>query len=468
MGYSAVSEGPIRITKTTVDGAWKRRAANVRLLVKDAECRGLVLVVNPTSMTWRYDYRPRGLDAGTGKRWPVRTVTIGNPTTHSPDDARTAANKVKGQAAAGGDPAAEKRAAAEAERRRRALTLDRLLDDYAKVLPTRPKLRGAGLPCPRHAREDVARTRAAVNAMDAARTPVAELTPADVRRMLDSTPEHPSVARARYGSLSRFLDWCQEGGHIETNPCALVAKARRPKAMPARAHFLSVADLAKLWLAADRLAHPVHRDLARFLVAVPCRRGEAAALDWLHLDLDGAEWRQPGKLTKNGEAHRLHLHTLALDLLRYRWMEAGEPKAGLVFPSPEAGKPIKTFSDVKEGLDTAAELTGWRWHDFRRSFATALAEAGTPEAVADAVLNHRQSGTRGGVLGVYQRASRWPEQVKAMQAWGALLAGVLAPKSGKAVPKPEERRDYRDHRGHRTGGAEVVALAGKRERVRPA
>ena len=69
-------------------------------------------------------------------------------------------------------------------------------------------------------------------------------------------------------------------------------------------------------------------------------------------------------------------------------------------------------------LDAAAKLTGWTWHDFRRSFATALGEAGISEAVADAVLNHRQSATRGGVLGVYQRASRWPEQVKAMQLWG--------------------------------------------------
>ena len=110
-------------------------------------------------------------------------------------------------------------------------------------------------------------------------------------------------ARARFGSLSRFLDWCQEGGHIKVNPCALVAKSRRPKAMPARAHFLSVVELAKLWRAADALFYPVHRDLSRFLMAVPCRRGEAAALDWTHLNLAGAEWRQPGRMTKNGELH---------------------------------------------------------------------------------------------------------------------------------------------------------------------
>ncbi len=323
------SEGPVRITKATVEAGWRRRAEGVRLVLRDAECRGLALVVNPTGMTWKYDYRPRGLDAYTGRRWPMQSVTLGNPATHNPDEARAVANKVKGQAKAGSNPAAEKRAAAETERRRRALTLGRLLDGYENVLPTRPKLRGAGLPCARHVREDAARARAAVAAMDADDRPVSELTPADVRRMLDADPMHPSVARARFGSLSRFLDWCQEGGHLDANPCALVAKARRPKAVPARAHYLAVPDLAKLWRATDSLGIAVWRDLARFLIAVPCRRGEAAALDWSHLDFDAAEWRQPSKLTKNGEAHRLHLHPLALDVVRRRWITASKPASGL-------------------------------------------------------------------------------------------------------------------------------------------
>jgi integrase len=81
-------------------------------------------------------------------------------------------------------------------------------------------------------------------------------------------------------------------------------------------------------------------------------------------------------------------------------------------------------------------MTGWVWHDFRRSFATALAESGVSETVADAVLNHRQSATRGGVLGVYQRASRWPEQVAAMKAWWRLLDAALHPDDAgsKVVP----------------------------------
>ncbi len=60
----------------------------------------------------------------------------------------------------------------------------------------------------------------------------------------------------------------------------------------------------------------------------------------------------------------------------------------------------------------------------RRSFATALGEAGVSETIADAILNHRQAATRAGVLGVYQRSERWPEQVAAMKFWGEALAAA--------------------------------------------
>jgi integrase len=191
-----------------------------------------------------------------------------------------------------------------------------------------------------------------------------------------------------------------------------------------------LAELARLWKAAERLEEPVWRDLSQFLIAVPCRRGEAARLDWSHVNLDGEQWRLPGKITKNRDPHRLHLHPLAMALLRRR--HAVTEGKGLVFPAPRSGSVIDTFSGIKINLTSATKcgqdgdkLAGWTWHDFRRSFATALGEAGVSEAVADAILNHRQSLSRGGVLGVYQRASRWPEQVTAMNFWGKLLAQAI-------------------------------------------
>ena len=448
------SEGPTKITKATIDAAWRRRKADHRLVVRDKDCRGLALIVNPTAMAWSFAYRPRGADHLTGRRWPNRTVTIGNPATHSPDDARAEANRIKGQAAAGADPAMEKKARAADEQRKRGATLQRLVDVYGQALPHRPKMRGGGLPSPKYVAEELAQTRSALAAMEAENLPATELSTANVRRLLEAASVGPAMTRARFGSLSRFLDWCQDADHIQSNPCALIARSRRPRAPQARSHYLTLAELARLWKAADRLREPVWRDLARFLMVVPCRRGEAARLDWSHLDLVAAEWRQPGHMTKNRDPHRLYLHALAVDVLHGRrkalaetdaggdprkvpcMIATGSPPFGLVFPAPISGGVVETFSDMKAALSEAAGVVGWTWHDFRRSFATALGEASIPEAVADAVLNHRQSATRGGVLGVYQRASRWPEQVKAMELWGRLLTLAIEGSDGVAKVVP--------------------------------
>ena len=60
---------------------------------------------------------------------------------------------------------------------------------------------------------------------------------------------------------------------------------------------------------------------------------------------------------------------------------------------------MTTWRGIKDDLVSASGFDGWRFHDFRRSFATALGEAQVAEPVVDAVLNHRQAATRGGVLG---------------------------------------------------------------------
>jgi integrase len=311
-------------------------------------------------------------------------------------------------------------------------------------------MRGAGKPSPDYIQEEIAQTRMALDGMNAVDKPAADLTAADVRAMLDAA-EGVTTARKRFSALSRFLDWCRDEKHIQTNPCTLIARSRRPRAPQARSEYLEPAGLARLWRAAERFDEPVWRDLVRFLIAVPCRRGEATSLDWSHVNLEAAEWRQPDKMTKNRDPHRLYLHPLAMEVLKERrrsWMETsaggdpdappgllaqGGPRSGLVFPAPRSGKEIDTFTAIKAALveKTKSEdgegeaLAGWTWHDFRQSFASALGEAGIPETVADAVLNHRQAATRGGVLGVYQRSSRWPEQLRAMEHWGRLLTAAL-------------------------------------------
>lgn len=426
--------GPLKITRVVIDAAWRGRAPSQRTIIGDLECRGLALVINATSMAWRFEYKPRGVDPHTGKRFASRSIVLGNPASLSPDAARDAANKLKGEAKAGADPAARKKAQLAEDARKRAGTLRRLLDLYSKALPSRPKMRGGnGVLSARAVAEELKHTAAGIVAMNAFDRPAEGVSDTDLKRMLEGVADKPATARHRFGALSRFYDWAQEEGHVATNPCALLPKTRRPgSARPRRTHH-KPKQLALLWRAinnADGL-HQVHRDLLQFLIVVPCRRGEAASMQWGDLDLSEAVWIQSETQTKNGDPHRFHLPPMALNILNRINKSAGNPVAGYVFPAPRSGRAIDTFGKAKKAVDAALQPKfDWRIHDHRRSFVSALAEVGVHEAVLDAILNHRQSATRGGVLGNYQQAKRWPEQVEAMKRWDELLSMEVEAQNG--------------------------------------
>jgi hypothetical protein len=239
-----------------------------------AGCRGLTLVVNAGTMAWVYGYKPRGTDPVTGKRFSSRSITIGNPETHSPDDARAAAGLYKGHNKSGRDPAAERKAKITTAAQQRGRTLDRLLDEYAKALPKRPKLRGSGMLSYRHVAADLAHARAAVASVACGDRPASDLNVADLRAMLRECGDRAATARHRFGALSRFFDWALDEGIVPANRCLSLAKARRPKAVAARVDYLTVPQLAQLWEAADAL-EPSSRDLVRLIIALPCPAGVA-------------------------------------------------------------------------------------------------------------------------------------------------------------------------------------------------
>ena len=79
------------------------------------------------------------------------------------------------------------------------------------------------------------------------------------------------------------------------------------------------------------------------------------------------------------------------------------------------------LSDLQGALREATGIE-FRLHDFRRSAVSAMAERGVDFAVADAILNHAASQSKGGMLGVYQHAELKPAKRRAMEIWeGALF-----------------------------------------------
>ncbi|MCL6741569.1 site-specific integrase [Sphingomonas sp. RB56-2] len=172
--------------------------------------------------------------------------------------------------------------------------------------------------------------------------------------------------------------------------------------------------------------------MIRLMIATGQRRQEVSALNWSEIDLQGKLWTLPSQRSKNGKSHLVPLNTLAL-----RELESLCPRTeGLVFTT--TGKtPVSGFSRAKERI---AKRTGqiletmepgrarvyppWRLHDLRRTLATGLQRLGVRLEVTESVLNHI-SGSRAGIVGVYQRHDWAEEKTEALDRWNAHLEAVV-------------------------------------------
>lgn len=78
----------------------------------------------------------------------------------------------------------------------------------------------------------------------------------------------------------------------------------------------------------------------------------------------------------------------------------------------------KTMTRVRAAMETKAErpIAHWTLHDLRRTLATGLQRLGVRLEVTEAVLNH-VSGSRAGIVGVYQRHDYFTEKREALDAW---------------------------------------------------
>ena len=99
-------------------------------------------------------------------------------------------------------------------------------------------------------------------------------------------------------------------------------------------------------------------------------------------------------------------------------------------------KPIRGWSSAKLQLDALASIAPWRIHDLRRTVATGMQKLKVNLQVVEAVLGHT-SGSRAGIVGIYQRHDYANEKRAALEAWGAhvvdLRRGPRAYRQGGAV-----------------------------------
>ncbi|MDC0361197.1 site-specific integrase, partial [Alphaproteobacteria bacterium] len=148
------------------------------------------------------------------------------------------------------------------------------------------------------------------------------------------------------------------------------------------------------------------------------RLEEVAQATWDELDLDRWVWALSGSRTKNGRPHIVHLSRLTTSTIQGLPKIDGQP---WLFSTSGRG-PVKGFSKAKAKLDKESGVSGWTFHDLRRTFATFTTDRlDINPVVIDKILNHA-SGAVKGVAAVYQRGEYIDQRKTAMDSWAEFLS----------------------------------------------
>jgi integrase len=257
------------------------------------------------------------------------------------------------------------------------------------------------------------------------RKQLADVTMHDITRITDRmiVGGYPSAATHAHMAVRNFLSWCARRRFLDRSP---LEGLERPSKSTSRERVLSDDELRAVWKAADDCGQ--FGKIVKLLIATGQRRSEIGSMQFEWLDLENGTCTIPASVTKNRRPHTFPVGRGLLELRSPRLPGSGP----YVFSArgSDGGKPFNSWSKAKASLDRKVaehlgantKLIPWTLHDLRRTYATNLQRLGIKLEVIEALLNH-VSGTRAGIVGVYQKhryEAEMREAVGTFERWFTL------------------------------------------------
>lgn len=355
-------------------------------IVHDDEVTGFHLKVTPTGRrSFVLYYRTQD--------HVQRKMKLGEFPVTKPEQARAQAIELLNDVRLGGDPSAARQA------RRANRGDDTVASFFHEYLEAKSKLKSVG-EIERLFKHDILPILGKRRAE--------EVTRAEVSRLLEGIERRSqSVALSVRRQLSAFYTWALPRlPDSFSNP---VKSAVKITSLPSRKRVLSEAEVARLWKVLEGQPDP-WRSALRLLLLTGQRTAEVLDANWAEFDLAQRMWTIPAQRAKNAKEHLVPLSPAVVELLRGLPQDKARLFPKGTGPRGRAAKRIR----IAMGEGTPP----WVWHDIRRTVGTGMQRLGVQLEVTEGVLNH-VSGSRAGIVGVYQLHDWAAEKRTALDAWGA-------------------------------------------------
>ncbi|EKM99390.1 MULTISPECIES: site-specific integrase [unclassified Acidocella] len=401
----------VTITRSSVQKLPPLPKGTAKHRVFDNRLVGFIAEQRRSTVTFYFRYK----DAR-GRQHEVRLGRLGDVTV---DQARKRAEQLKVEVSLGGDPAAEK------AKLRAVPTVDEFVRD--RYLPhAREHQRSA------HNTEAYLRKRILPALGKKALDEVTQADVVELRRKLvaeglaaGTVNRHLACVRALFNSALRWQLY--EGKNPAASP-GMLREQHRDK-------YLSPGETRALVKALDADKDETAAAVLALLIVTGARRGEVLNATWENVDLERCILTVPR--SKSGRTRHIPLSPVAVAILQRQLAKrAIHPENPHVFPSARrAGQPVEGVRGAWRRARVAAGLPeDLRIHDLRHSFASALANSGTPLNEIGTVLGHSQ-------LSTTQRYAHHAPQRLIDTATTALRAWNLLPEAKRAATVEKDVRD---------------------------
>jgi integrase len=224
-----------------------------------------------------------------------------------------------------------------------------------------------------------------------------QITHRHVLAVIDAI-EGKSAARHALKDVRTFFNWCVPR-YLSQSPAAGL---RMPSQYIPRERLLSDDEIRRIWKAADQMDWYGQFIKLLILTGQRCNQIRTIKDEWIKDDT--IEF--PASIMKGAKTHVIPLSALCRSLVpAFR-------------PTSFQGKKKREL-DKLTGINEAHTL-----HDFRRYFASKMAEIGTPLHVTERLLAHR-SGSFSGIAAVYQKYDFAKECRVAMENYEKALCSII-------------------------------------------